>query len=65
MDYQKTVYKLGPKDFCKYFNDDKYFYPDLLKVSDLPVIGTCPWPAVIRLLIKTNCISFQEKMSLI
>ncbi|CAO1407379.1 unnamed protein product [Diamesa hyperborea] len=45
MDYQKTIYKLGPKDFCKYYNEDRIFYPDMLLVSDLPKQGTCPWPA--------------------
>lgn len=46
MDYQKTVYKLGPKEFCKYFNEDMFFYPDMVLVSDFPKQGTCPWPAV-------------------
>ncbi|CAO1398196.1 unnamed protein product [Diamesa serratosioi] len=44
MGYHKTPYKMGPKDFCKYWNDDAFFYPDMLKVSDLPAQGT--WQAV-------------------
>lgn len=46
MDYQKTPYKLGPNKFCQYVNDEHFFYPDLVKVSDLPTQGSCPWPAV-------------------
>ncbi|CAO1398185.1 unnamed protein product [Diamesa serratosioi] len=42
MGYHKTPYKMGPKDFCKYWNDDAVFYPDVLKVSDFPALGTCP-----------------------
>lgn len=64
MEYQKTVYKLGPKQFCKYFNDDKFFYPDMVVVSDFPPQGTCPWPAV-RLNNIINYFIIIMKMSLI
>lgn len=35
--------------FCDALNSDEYFYPELHKVTNFPEIGTCPWPAGIKL----------------
>lgn len=37
-------YGVKPTKFCDFFTNDKLFYEDLLKVSDLPGKGVCPWP---------------------
>ena len=42
--FKRMPYKIGPKGFCKYFNDEDYFVQDLRKVSNYPPVGTCPWP---------------------
>ncbi|CAD7087196.1 unnamed protein product [Hermetia illucens] len=35
-------YKAGP--ICEFIKDDKEFYADAVKVSNLPAPGTCPFP---------------------
>ncbi|CAO1407889.1 unnamed protein product [Diamesa hyperborea] len=42
--YRKMAYGIKPTKYCDFFNNDKFFYDDLLKVSDLPAKGVCPWP---------------------
>ena len=37
-------YGVKATKYCDFFNNDKFFYDDLLKVSDLPAKGVCPWP---------------------
>lgn len=42
-DYKKTPFHIGPDKFCDYLKNS-VLYEDILKVSDLPPIGVCPWP---------------------
>ena len=43
-EYRKMPYGVKATKYCDFFNNDKFFYDDLLKVSDLPAKGVCPWP---------------------
>ena len=38
------AFNVPPTKFCDYFIKDKFFYDDLLTVSNLPAKGVCPWP---------------------
>ncbi|CAO1331281.1 unnamed protein product [Diamesa serratosioi] len=42
--YRRLAYKIGPFNFCQYFDEDKIFVQDFRKVTNIPPIGTCPWP---------------------
>lgn len=42
--YKRMPYKFGPVKFCEFVNNEKIFYPEIQKVSDLPAIGACPHP---------------------
>jgi ganglioside GM2 activator len=43
-EYRKTPFHIGPDKLCEYLEKDSVFYEDLLKVSDIPNPGVCPWP---------------------
>lgn len=49
-EYRKTPFKMGPKKFCDFLRDEKYFYPEARTRSDFPSTETCPWPKV-----SSNC----------
>lgn len=34
------------KPVCDFYNDDKFFYPELCKISDFPCPMPCPLPMV-------------------
>ena len=38
------AFNVQPTKYCDFFDNDKFFYDDLLAVSDLPAKGVCPWP---------------------
>lgn len=38
------AYGVAATKYCDFFNNDKFFYDDLLTVSNLPAKGVCPWP---------------------
>lgn len=40
--YQRTALHFGPKNFCSYIKEDRFLWPELLKVFDLPQNRTCP-----------------------
>lgn len=44
-EYKRMAYKFGPKSFCEFFRNEKMFYPDFQSATDLPELGTCPFPA--------------------
>lgn len=44
--YRKLPYKLPPKGFCSFINEDIYIYPELSKASDIPWPLSCPLPIV-------------------
>jgi hypothetical protein len=41
-EYRKLPYRLPPKKLCDFFNEDIFFYPDLVKTSNLPLPFPCP-----------------------
>lgn len=48
-DYQLLPYRIAEKGFCKFFQEDEFFYKDLAAKSDFPedLINGCPMAAVI------------------
>lgn len=43
-EYRKMPYGIGPTKYCDFFKNDKWWYDDLLLVSNLPAKTVCPWP---------------------
>lgn len=42
-DYKMMPYKFGPLPLCDFIKNEKYIYPDLVKVSTLPPGDNCDW----------------------
>ena len=45
-EYRKQAYTLPPKGSCDFINQDTYFYPEIVKVSNAPEKMPCPLPVV-------------------
>lgn len=45
-EYRKLPYSLPPKSLCEFCNEDIYFYPEVVAVSDFPRPLPCPLPQV-------------------
>lgn len=43
-DYKLLPYKIGPKKFCDFIEEEKMLYPEFQATTDLPPLGVCPWP---------------------
>ena len=41
--YKLLPYKIEGQ-FCDLVNSDKFFYPEVKKVTNFPELDTCPWP---------------------
>lgn len=58
-EYRKLPYGVAQTKYCDFFSNDKFFYDDVLAVSDLPAKGVCPWPKG-DYTIRGNVISFSN-----
>jgi hypothetical protein len=45
-EYRKLPFAFPEKGFCNFYNEDPYFYPDLVEHSDYTMPLPCPIPAV-------------------
>lgn len=45
-EYRKLPYNFPQSEFCASVNRDNYWYPELVKYSDLPMPFPCPVPIV-------------------
>lgn len=41
-EYRRLPYRLPPKNLCDFLNEDTFFYPELVTVSDIPKPIPCP-----------------------
>ena len=57
--YRKMAFNVPQTKYCDFFDNDKFFYDDLLAVSDLPAKGVCPWPKG-KYTIRGSVLSFGE-----
>ena len=52
-------FSVPQKKYCDFFTNGKFFYDDLLAVSDLPAKGVCPWPKG-NYTIRGNALTFKH-----
>jgi hypothetical protein len=45
-EYRKLPYRMPPKGLCDFINEEKYIYPEVTKVSNMPEVMPCPMPVV-------------------
>jgi hypothetical protein len=50
-EYRLTPYKHSPEPICEFVNNDKYYVPDFVKVSNFTQPMPCPVPKVNHLCI--------------
>lgn len=44
--YRQLPYRIPPKIFCTFVQEDSYIYPEVASVSDFPYPPSCPFPNV-------------------